>query len=169
MQNAAGANFITYPQLPATAPTEDRHPATKEYVDDATADFDPTLSTDHTYSGQTTTEVVGESVEFGDLLYFDWTDKEYKKAAKGAEATMPTTTIALESKANGESCLLLRRGFIRDDSWTFGAAIVMTGAAGAPTTTLPDTEGDQVQRIGTAIAASKMYFNPDLTVVEVPA
>jgi len=33
MQNAAGANFTTYPQLPATAPTEDRHPASKDYTD----------------------------------------------------------------------------------------------------------------------------------------
>jgi len=134
----------------------------------AVAEYNPAPA-DGTYSGETTTELVGENVAFGDLLYFDWTDKEYKKAAKGAAATMPVVAIALQTKGNGEACKLLRRGFIRKDAWAFDASIVMAGAAGAPTTTLPDTAGDQVQRIGTAISAKIMYFNPDSTVVEVPA
>jgi len=133
--------------------------------------FDQTLSSDHSYSGQTTTEAVGESVAFGDLLYFNWTDKEFKKAeptGAGSANTMPVSAIALESKSDGQTCLLLRRGFIRDDSWTLGAAIVMAGASAAPTTTILATATNQVQRIGIAIAASKMWFDPNPTVVEVP-
>jgi len=126
------------------------------------------LEVDHSYTGDLTIEAVGESVVFGDLLYFNWTDKEYKKANKNNVNTMPVVAIALESKTDGQACTLLRRGFIRDDSWTFASAIVMTGASGAPTTTLPTTTGDQVQRIGTAIDTSKMWFEPISTVVEVP-
>jgi len=155
--------------LEVPAPAADNHPATKKYVDDAVAEYSPALATDHTYSGQTTTELVGETVAFGDLLYFDWTAKEYKKADKGDAATMPVVAIALEAKDDGEACLLLRRGFIRDDTWDFGAAVVMAGAAGAPTTTLPSTAGDQVQRIGQAISADVMWFDPSSTVVEVPS
>ncbi len=134
----------------------------------ASAEYNPAPA-DGAYSGETTTEPVGENVAFGDLLYYDWTDKEYKKAAKGAAATMPVVAIALETKGNGDPCKLLRRGFIHKDAWAFDAAIVMAGDSAAPVTTLPVTTGHQVQRIGTAITAKIMYFNPDSTVVEVPA
>jgi hypothetical protein len=168
-QTIAGVKtFSSYPLLPEAAPSADREPAPKGYVDELTADYSPTLATDHTYSGMTTTEAVGESVVFGDLLYFDWADKEYKKAAKGAAATMPVVAIALETKGDGDACLLLRRGFVRDDSWAFAAAVVMVGDSAAPTTTLPATSTHQVQRIGTAISEKIMWFDPSSTVVEVP-
>jgi hypothetical protein len=149
--------------LPDVLPTDPQQAVPLAYVN-----YSPALATDHTYSGMTTTEAVGESVAFGDLLYFDWATKRYKKAAKGATATMPVVAIALETKGDGDPCLLLRRGFVRDDSWAFAAAVVMVGDSAAPTTTLPATSTHQVQRIGTAIAASIMWFDPSSTVVEVP-
>lgn len=138
-----------------------------DWVDQGTQ-FDDTLSTDHSYFGDTTSEDVGESVVFGDLLYFNWADKEYKKASRDAETTMPVVAIALESKGDGEECLLLRRGWIRDDSWTFTDRIVMCSTSGAPTTSTPSTPGDQVQRIGQAKDTSIFFFNPDSYMVEVP-
>lgn len=134
------------------------------------AEYSPALATAHTYSGQTTTEPVGEDVVFGDLLYFDWTDKKYKIADYSSAATMPVVAIALETKGNGEDCKLLRRGFIHNTGWdAFAASVVMAGVAGAPTTTLPSGAGDQVQRIGQAVTADIMWFDPSSTVVEVPA
>ncbi len=147
--------------------SEDVILAIKEVNEKVNAEFNHAV-TDGNYSGETTTENVGESVNFGDLLYFNWTDKEYKKASNDDAATMPAVAIALESKSDGQSCKLLRRGFIHKDAWTFDAAIVMAGGSAVPTTTLPATTGYQVQRLGTAISSKIMYFNPDLTVVEVP-
>lgn len=125
------------------------------------------LGSDHTYEGDTIQRAVGESVVFGDALYFDWTDKEYKKADADASGTMPISVIALESKGDGDTCLLLKRGWIRDDSWSFAARDVWASAStGGFTTTQPSDSGDQVQWCGEARASSIMWFEPSAVVVE---
>lgn len=130
--------------------------------------FPGTLSSDHTYEGITIQRAVGESVVFGDGLYFDWTDKEYKKAKADASGTVPCSVVALESKGDGETCLLLVVGWIRDDSWSFGARDVWVsdGTGGAFTTTQPSGSGDQVQWCGEARSSTVMWFNPSPVVVE---
>ena len=74
---------------------------------DTQFDFYNALADDHTWSGQKDTQPVGESVVFGDLLYFDWATKRWKKADADAVATVPGLRIAIESKADGETCLMI--------------------------------------------------------------
>jgi len=132
-------------------------------------DFTNALASDHLWSGDKDTQLVGESVVFGDLLYFDWTDKEWKKTDADAAATMPGERIALESKTDGQTCLMLVKGYIRDDSaFEFAAAMVYANVTpGAMSSTAPTETGDQLQRVGTAKSADILFFNPSIDVGEI--
>jgi len=128
------------------------------------------LGSDHTYSGEVDSQPVGENVVFGQLLYYDWTDVEWKLAKADAFATAKATRIALETKANGETCLMLVKGYIRDDSaFDFGAARVFLNddTAGTCDDTAPAESGDQIQVVGTAKSADILFFNPSQDVGEI--
>lgn len=136
---------------------------------DTTLIFTNALASDHTYSGEVDTQPVGESVVFGDLLYFNWADKEWKKTDADAAATMPGLRIALESKTDGQTCLMLVKGYVRgDNEFDFGAAIVYTSVTpGAMSSTAPTETGDQVQRVGVAKSADILFFDPSIDVGEI--
>ena len=132
--------------------------------------LDDALGTDHDYSGLVDSAAVGENVVFGDLLYFDWTAVEWKKAKADVIGTTPAQRIALESKADGQTCLMLVQGYIRDDSaFDFGASRIFLNddVAGTCDDTAPAESGDQIQVVGIAISADKMYFNPSIDVGEI--
>ena len=132
--------------------------------------FTNALADDHTYSGEVDSQSVGESVVFGDLLYFNWTDVEWKKAKADAFGTTPALRIALESKADGETCLMLVKGYIRDDSaFDFGASRIFLNddTAGTCDDIAPAESGDQIQIVGTAIHADILFFNPSMDVGEI--
>lgn len=136
--------------------------------------FPVTLTADDSYSGDVITVTYGETVVFGQLCYPDSTDNEWKLAlATNAAVKHPAMGVALESKGNGESGLLLLRGTIRDATYFSGVAMgdiiyLSDGAAGNYVTAAPADSGDIVQVVGFAIAANYIYFNPDYTYVEVP-
>lgn len=133
-------------------------------------DFTTALASDHTYSGNIDSQPVGESVTFGMLLYFNWTDKEWKIAKADASTTMPGLRIALESKADGQTCKMLVEGYIRDDvDFEFTGAMVYVSAAtaGLMTSTAPSTAGNQVQRVGVAKSADILFFSPSIDVGEI--
>ncbi len=135
---------------------------------DTQFDFYNALGSDHTWSGQTDTQLVGESVVLGDLLYFNWTDKEWKKTDADASATMPGLRIALETKSDGQTSLMLVKGYIRDDDWNFTGAMVYTSVtAGAMSSTAPVDAGDQLQRVGVAKSADILFFKPSIDVGEI--
>lgn len=128
------------------------------------------LTSDHTYVGITDSKAVGESVVFGDLLYFDWTDGEWKKAKADVSATTPAMRIALEDKGDGETCLMLVKGYIRDDSAfeaTIAIAYLSITTAGAVQYAVPSVSGNQVQRVGIFISADILYFAPSMDVGEI--
>jgi len=131
-------------------------------------DISVSLSSDHTYSGIMDYQIVGESVVFGNLLYFNWTDKEWKKTDADLAANMPGLRIALESKIDGQFCKMLVMGYIRDDAWDFTGAMVYTSAtAGGVTSTAPSTTGQQLQRVGVAKSADILFFDPSIDVGEI--
>lgn len=128
------------------------------------------LGSDHTYVGITDSKAVGENVVFGQLLYFDWAATEWKLAKANGAATAPALRIALETKGDGETCLMLVTGYIRDDSaYEFTAAIGYLSIAtfGAVQYTVPSVAGNQVQRVGVGISADIMYFAPSIDVGEI--
>jgi hypothetical protein len=137
---------------------------------DTQFNFYNALASDHTWSGEIDTQLVGMSVAFGDLLYFNWTDKEWKKAQATGSNTMPGLRIALETKIDGDTCKMLIKGYIRDDSaFEFAGAMVYVSAvtAGLMTSTAPSTAGQQVQRVGVAKSADILFFSPSIDVGEI--
>ena len=128
-----------------------------------------TLDQDHDFNGLYEIEKVGESVVFGELLYFNWTDKEWKKTDADAAATMPGLRIALDSKADGQDCLMLVQGDIRDDSaFAFAGSMVYASCTpGDITSTAPSASGDQIQRVGQAKSADILFFSPSNDVGEI--
>ena len=135
---------------------------------DTQFDFYNALASDHTWSGDKDTQPVGESVTFGSLLYFNWADKEWKKTDADTAATMPGLRIALETKADGETCLMLVKGYIRVDAWNFtGAMVYASDTPGVMTSTAPSTTGQQVQRVGVAKSVDILFFDPSLDVGEI--
>lgn len=131
--------------------------------------FDSTLASDHSYSGLTLTLIAGESVVFGDMVYMNWADKEVKIAKADSPATVPVIGVALESKDDGDACLVLIIGYIRDDSWDFTSAEVYLSdeIAGGVLSSPPEDSDEQIQKLGFAFHADKMFFNPSLTKDEI--
>jgi hypothetical protein len=137
---------------------------------DTQFDFYNALASDHTWSGQKDTQLVGESVVFGDLLYKDWAAGEWMKAQADVIGTTPALRIALESKADGETCLMLVKGYIRDDSaFDFGASRIFLNddVAGTCDDTAPAESGDQIQVVGIGISADVLWFDPSIDVGEI--
>jgi hypothetical protein len=136
-----------------------------------TIDFYNALASNYTYSGIIDSQPVGETVVFGMLLYFNWTDKEWKLAKANASTTMPGLRIALESKTDGQTCKMLVKGYIRDDvDFEFTGAMVYVSAgatAGLMTSTVPSTAGNQIQRVGVAKSADILFFSPSIDVGEI--
>lgn len=128
------------------------------------------LEEDHDYNGKWETVTVGESVIFGQLLYKDWAATEWKLAKADAAATTPAMRIALESASDGDTCIALVQGQIRDDSaFQFTASIgyLSDATAGAILYAAPSDAGDQVQRVGIGISADIMDFCPSIDVGEI--
>jgi len=149
-----------------------KNAVTKKHTQNTDTQFDfyNALAEDHTWSGDKDTQPVGENVVFGDILYFNWTDKEWKKAIASAYATARGTRIALESKADGETCLMLVKGYIRDDSaFDFGAVPIFLNddTAGTCDDTAPEESGDQIFMVGEAKSADILFFNPGQDVGEI--
>jgi len=123
---------------------------------------------DHTATGLTATETVGESVVFGNLLYMK-SDGKWWKADADAAATMPGMRLALATASADATCETLLLGKARDDSWawTVGGLIYASDTSGAITQTAPSGSGDQVQVVGYAYHADKMVFQPSPVLAEV--
>ena len=135
---------------------------------DTQFDFYNALSSDHSCSGNYDSQTVGEDVTFGDLLYFDWTTKRWKKTDADLAANMPGLRIAIETRTSGQSCIMLVMGYIRDDAWDFTGAMVYTSAtAGGVTSIAPSAAGQQLQRVGVAKSADILFFDPSIDVGEI--
>ncbi|MBA7542473.1 hypothetical protein ES705_34794 [subsurface metagenome] len=130
--------------------------------------IDTNLISDHTYSGIVDYEPVGEVVVFGDLLYFHWFAKTWKKADADLADNMPGLRIALEDRTGGQNCKMLVMGYIRDNDWDFTVAMVYASAtAGGVTSTAPSVAGQQLQRVGVAKTEDIFFFDPSIDVGEI--
>ena len=126
-------------------------------------------TTDHTYSGTVLTMQAGENLVFGNLAYFK-SDGKLWKADADVEATTKGLLVIVLATINAEaSGKVLLMGFVRDDTWsalTVGGIVFVSLATGEITQTRPPDPGDFVRKIGVAVSAVTIYFNPDDTVVE---
>lgn len=129
--------------------------------------FDSVLASDHTGTGIITSMTVdANTIGVASALHLD-TDGNWIEADADAEATMPCGALALETGTGTKKVLM--QGFIRDDTWVFnpGGIVYVSADVGKVSQTVPSGTGDQVQAVGIATHADRMYFNPSWVLVEV--
>ncbi len=167
------ANLITLPNTTGTLMTkvsEDLMPSLggNLSLNNKSIDITAALNSNRSYVGSFETAIAGEALVFGDVLYLDFATNKWRKANAGSLATTPVQRMALENIAANGSGKMLIEGFIREDTWSFGAAPVYLSATitGAITTTQPATSGNQVQRVGIAFNSNKLHFKPSMDVGE---
>jgi hypothetical protein len=127
-----------------------------------------------TYSGITCDGILGATLEIGDLVYLNTADQRWELSDADAEATAGDVMLAivLEAGGNGDTCLLLLQGFVREDTWNFtsyGQALFVGLTAGDMVQDVSGyTTGDIVRVVGYASTiATQIYFNPSGTWLEV--
>lgn len=126
---------------------------------------------DHMVSGLTTTFTAHENVAFGDICYIN-ADGEAQLIDADAIATMNAIIMATATINANNSGTFLLLGIARDASWnwTVGGIIygTVTGTSGNTLSqTAPSATTDVVQVMGIATNATRIYFNPQLTQVEI--
>ena len=136
--------------------------------------YDEALSADGTYSGDTFAGVMGDTLAFGDLVYLASADGRWEKTDNGAENTSADVMLAIVITGgnDGDTGLLMSRGFIREDDWNFttaGKALYVDATAGAMSQTATTTSTEIVRIVGFAHDnADTIYFNPGTAWVTYP-
>ncbi len=113
----------------------------------------------------------GGNVVFGDVVFVA-ADGDLEFADADAAATMPGVMMALATIATTASGEFLLHGYARNDTWTWTAGgLIYISVTGTSTNTLSQTApvgaGDQVQVVGIATHADRIYFNPSYVLVEI--
>jgi hypothetical protein len=192
-----GTNLCISSTVSGVTPTQDYHLVTKQYADtlsgtsssgitSVVSDTAPKLggeldmntfnirlttsggSADDTACGFTTTMTVDtNSVGIGCALRMGG-DGNFDHADCTATGTMPCTTIALETGTGSKKVLMM--GFMRHDAWAWTPGLpIFTSVSGLLSQSGPTASGTQVQIVGYATHADRMYFNPQLIIGEVIA
>lgn len=133
---------------------------------DGDIQFQSVPSTDGDVSGNTSSGTVTGSTAFGQSLYMK-SDGSWGLAKADSETTMPVA--ALTTVSGGTVQKVLTYGYARNDAWdwTVGGLIYASDAtAGAITQTAPTASGSQVQIIGVATHADRVFFNPSYVLAE---
>lgn len=131
------------------------------------------LPSDLTYIGKPLSDTVGESVVFGDFLYKKISDGKWYKCRSISIGYLPCAAMALESKVNGETCLLLQPGgYARNDSWSWtdtgSVRILYAGhTPGVLSEEEPTLSGYIRQAVAVILASNIIYFYPSIDLEEV--
>ena len=126
---------------------------------------------DDTGTGIVVTMTALTGLAVGELVHIDANGK-LDQAHADAIADMPAIGIALTANSSGSDAEVnvLLLGIYRDDSqfnFTPGAPIYVSDTTeGDFIETAPSSDGDFVQRVGVAITADIIYFNPSMDVIE---
>jgi hypothetical protein len=114
----------------------------------------------------------GSTITAGQVVYMTGTANQVAPARANAAGTMPAVAIAIADVANGASGNFLKYGYAHDASafvsLTIGGLVYVSDtAAGALDATAPADDGEFVQVLGLGMHGDKMFFNPQLTMVEI--
>ena len=131
---------------------------------------------DPSYSGTTMTQIAGENLVFGDIVYYGSDEKVYKAKANSL-STMICIGVVVEGALANNNVTLLVDGLIRSSAlfnFTAGSqassnrSIVYVSAteSGKVTQCIPDAYPNIVQIIGYATTSNIMAFKPDYTYIE---
>lgn len=112
------------------------------------------------------TFTAGENLVAGDLCYFNTTGKMNKADANGEGSTAPLVAICTETVANNTEGSFFISGFYAASGFTAGQILYLSETTGAITEIRPNSLGVYVRVLGYAISADEIYFNPDVTWIQ---
>lgn len=148
----------------ATAPTLN---GAVQLAENASIALDPAGSADGKYSGTTIAGTAGAALAFGDIVYLAAADSRWELADCDSATTSGNVLIGmvvLAAGADGNATTILLNGTIRADtafpSLTISAPAYISGTAGDIQVAAPSTTGQIVRRVGFALTADELYFNP---------
>jgi hypothetical protein len=129
---------------------------------------------DDAYTGiyGTFANATGSTITKGQVVYMTGTANQVAPARANAAGTMPAVAMAIADVANGASGNFLMYGFAHDASafvsLTIGGLVYVSDtAAGALDATAPADDGEFVQILGLGMHGDKIFFNPQLAMVEI--
>lgn len=129
--------------------------------------FDPAGSADGAYSGITMTAISGYSQAFGDLVYLSSVDSRWEACDADAATTSDRMlAMVVVTGTDGNACTLLLQGTIRADAkfpaLTIGSAVYAGEAPGEIQVAIPTGADCVIRRVGYALTADSIYFNPSM-------
>lgn len=127
----------------------------------------PASGTNDTATGDIATMTVDANASGIAAALYIAADGNFEGADADVVTTMPCFALALETGTGSKKVLL--RGFMRHDAWAWtpgGLIYVSTDTCGL-TQTAPAGSGDQVQIVGVATHADRMFFNPQYGLIEI--
>ena len=129
---------------------------------------------DDAYTGiyGTFANATGSTITKGQVVYMTGTANQVAPARANAAGTMPAVAMAIADVANGASGNFLMYGFAHDASafvsLTIGGLVYVSDtAAGALDATAPADDGEFVEIVGIGMHGDKIFFNPQLAMVEI--
>jgi hypothetical protein len=143
-----------------------------ETLDDVNpTSFTAAAASDHTASGLTTTFTANENQAFGDVCYIN-ADGEMQLADADAIASAKVVAMCISATVSADaSGTYLLQGFARDDTWAWTVGgFVYLSISGTTGNTLSQTAvsgtDDCMVIVGVATHADRLYFNPQLVIIE---
>lgn len=129
--------------------------------------LDPAGSADGKWSGITVTGTAGYTQAFGDLVYLSSADSRWEAADADAASTADRMlAMVVSAGTDGTACTLLLQGIIRADAkfpaLTIGSAVYVGETAGAIQVAIPTGADNVIRRVGYALTADEIYFNPSM-------
>lgn len=118
------------------------------------------------YTGITVTGVAGYAQAFGDLVYLSSVDSRWELADADAATTADRmlAMVVVAGGSDGAACTLLLQGIIRADAkfpaLTIGSPVYVGETAGAIQVAIPTGADNVIRRVGYAMTADEIYFNP---------
>ncbi len=129
--------------------------------------LDAAGSADGAYSGITIAGTAGAALAFGDLIYLAAADSRWELADADAASTSGDVLLGmcvLAAGADGNATTVLLVGNIRADAvfpaLTISAPAYVGTTAGDIQTAQPSGTDDVIRRVGFALTADELYFNP---------
>ena len=151
--------------------TADEIQLTGETVVTKNARITAAPASDHLTSGVTIQLVANEAQAIGDAVYIN-ADGEAQLGDADAIASSKIVALCADASIAGDATgNYLLHGIIRDDTWAWTVGgyvyLTVTGTTGNTLSqTAPSAEDDCIAILGVATHADRIYFNPQLVVVE---
>lgn len=157
---------LTSPTL--TTPSAFTTGGTITLAENTSIALDPAGSADGKYSGITIAGTAGATLAFGDLVYLAAADSRWELADADAATTADRMLgmVVLAAASDGSATNILLQGNIRADAafpaLTIGSPVYVGETAGDVQTAIPTGADNIIRRVGYALTADELYFNPNM-------